>query len=104
MLPEVAPRLVPEMRSTGEVLGMADSFGLAFYKAQKAALQMLPAEGCVLVSVSEAEKTIVPSVARMFVDLGFAIKATQGTHDFLVREGIPCEPIKKLHEGRPNIV
>jgi carbamoyl-phosphate synthase large subunit len=104
MMPEVDPLLGPEMRSTGEVLGMADSFGLAFYKAQKGALQTLPAEGCVLISVSAAERPAVRTVARMFADLGFTIKATGGTHDFLTREGIPSELIKKLHEGRPNIV
>ena len=104
MLPEVDPLLGPEMRSTGEVLGMADSFGLAFYKAQKATQQALPSEGCVLISVSEAERSGVVNVAREFADLDFAIKATKGTHDFLVQEGIPCELIKKLHEGRPNIV
>ena len=104
MLPEVDPLLGPEMRSTGEVLGIAESFGLAFYKAQKAALQMLPAEGCVLISVSALERPAVRTVARMFADLGFTIKATAGTHDFLAAEGIRCELIKKLHEGRPNIV
>jgi len=104
MLPEVDPVLGPEMRSTGEVLGIADSFGLAFYKAQKAAMQQLPSEGCVLISVSEAERRGVGEVARMFADLGFRIRATQGTHDFLARLGIRSEPIKKLHEGRPNIV
>ncbi len=104
MLPEVDPVLGPEMRSTGEVLGLAESFGLAFYKAQKAAFQQLPLEGCVLISVSEAERKGVGEVAQMFAHLGFAIKATQGTHEFLKRLGIPSEPIKKLHEGRPNIL
>jgi carbamoyl-phosphate synthase large subunit len=92
------------MRSTGEVLGMADSYGLAFYKAQKATLQQLPAEGTVLISVSAAERPSVLPVARQFADLGFRIKATEGTHDFLASEGIETEPIKKMHEGRPNIV
>jgi carbamoyl-phosphate synthase large subunit len=104
MLPEVDPLLGPEMRSTGEVLGMADSYGLAFYKAQKATLQQLPAEGTVLISVSATEKPAVLPVARQFADLGFRIKATEGTHAFLASQGIETEPIKKMHEGRPNIV
>ena len=104
MLPEVDPLLGPEMRSTGEVLGMADSYGLAFYKAQKATLQQLPAEGTVLISVSATERPAVLPVAKQFSDLGFRIKATEGTHAFLASQGIETEPIKKMHEGRPNIV
>jgi carbamoyl-phosphate synthase large subunit len=104
MLSEVDPLLGPEMRSTGEVLGMADSFGLAFYKAQKATLQELPSEGAVLISVSETERSVLLPVAKEFSDLGFRIKATQGTHAFLASHGIESEPIKKMHEGRPNIV
>jgi len=104
MLPEVDPLLGPEMRSTGEVLGMADSYGLAFYKAQKATLQELPSEGAVLISVSEVERRALLPVAKEFADLGFRIKATEGTHAFLVSQGIEAEPIKKMSEGRPNIV
>jgi carbamoyl-phosphate synthase large subunit len=104
MLPEVDPLLGPEMRSTGEVLGLADSYGLAFYKAQKATLQELPSEGAVLMSVSAGERQALLPVAREFSDLGFRIKATEGTHAFLTAEGIEAEPIKKMHEGRPNIV
>ena len=104
MLPEVDPLLGPEMRSTGEVLGLAGSYGLAFYKAQKATLQQLPAEGTVLISVSERERPAVLPVARQFADLGFRIKATEGTSAFLASQGIETEPIKKMHEGRPNIV
>jgi len=104
MLPEVDPLLGPEMRSTGEVLGMADSYGLAFYKAQKATLQELPSEGTVLISVSEVEKQALLPVAREFADLGFRIKATEGTCAFLVSQGIEAEPINKMSEGRPNIV
>jgi len=104
MLPEVDPLLGPEMRSTGEVLGMADSFGLAFYKAQKATLQELPSEGAVLISVSATERPTLLPVAKEFADLGFKIKATEGTHAFLASHGIQAEPIKKMHEGRPNIV
>ena len=92
------------MRSTGEVLGMADSFGVAFFKAQEAAQQTLPLEGAVLITVSEKDRPAVLEVARQFVDLGFKIKATTGTHKFLADHGIPSDPILKLHEGRPNIV
>ncbi len=104
MLPEVDPLLGPEMRSTGEVLGLADSYGLAFYKAQEATLQKLPSEGSVLISVAASERPALLPVAKEFSDLGFRIKATEGTHAFLASEGIQAEPIKKMHEGRPNIV
>jgi carbamoyl-phosphate synthase large subunit len=104
MFPEVDPLLGPEMRSTGEVLGMADSFGLAFYKAQEGAQQRLPREGTVLITVSEMDRPAVLEVARQFHQLGFKILATQGTHKFLAEQAIPSEPVLKLHEGRPNIV
>jgi carbamoyl-phosphate synthase large subunit len=104
MFPEVDPLLGPEMRSTGEVLGMAGSFGLAFYKAQEAAQQVLPREGTVLTTVSEADRPAVLEVARQFHQLGFKILATQGTHKFLAEQGVPAEHVLKLHEGRPNIV
>ena len=104
MFPEVDPILGPEMRSTGEVLGMADSFGLAFYKSQEAAQQVLPSEGTVLLTVSEADRPAVLEVARQFDKLGFNIKATNGTHKFLAGHGIEAEPILKMYEGRPNIV
>ena len=102
MYPEVDPILGPEMRSTGEVLGMADSFGLAFYKAQEGAKSCLPTEGTVLISVSQRDRPGVLEPARRFHELGFRIKATEGTHAFLTANGIDAEPIKKLHEGRPN--
>jgi carbamoyl-phosphate synthase large subunit len=104
MFPEVDPILGPEMRSTGEVLGMADSFGLAFYKAEEAAQQLLPTEGTVLITVSQGERPAVLDVAQEFFRLGFKIKATNGTHRFLADHGIESEPILKMHEGRPNIV
>ena len=91
------------MRSTGEVLGLADSFGMAFYKAQKGAKQYLPTEGTVLMSVSPRERPAVLKAARKFVELGFRILATEGTHAFLSENGIVCGSIRKLHEGRPNI-
>jgi carbamoyl-phosphate synthase large subunit len=104
MLPEVDPLLGPEMRSTGEVLGMANSFGLAFYKAQEAAKQYLPLQGTVLITVSERDRPAVLELARQFADLGFKIMATVGTHGFLAEHGIQSEHILKMHEGRPNIV
>ncbi len=100
----VDPLLGPEMRSTGEVLGLADSFGLAFFKAEAAAQPPLPTEGTVLITVADRDKPACLEVARRFAELGFRIKATQGTYDFLRAQGIPCEPILKLREGRPNIV
>ena len=104
MFPEVDPVLGPEMRSTGEVLGMAGSFGLAFYKAQEAALQRLPVEGTVLLTLADGDKKASLEVARRFERLGFGIKATRGTHQFLSENGIAAEIIDKMHEGRPNIV
>jgi len=104
MFPEVDPLLGPEMRSTGEVLGMADSFGLAFYKAMEAARSQLPNEGAVLLTVSDHDKPAVLPVAKRFEKLGFTIRATRGTYQFLTENGITAEPIDKIHEGRPNIV
>jgi len=104
MYPEVDPILGPEMRSTGEVLGLAESFGLAFYKAEEGAKQFLPTEGTALISVSRRDRPAVLKVARRLAELGFSILATEGTHAFLAEEGVDSTPIKKLHEGRPNIV
>jgi len=103
MFPEVDPVLGPEMRSTGEVLGMANNSGIAFYKAQEAANQRLPKEGTVLITVAERDKAGALETARQFVELGFKIKATEGTHKYLAEHGIHAEPILKIHEGRPNI-
>ena len=104
MLPEVDPVLGPEMRSTGEVLGISDSFGSAFFKAQEAAQQRLPLEGTVLITVSIKDRPAVVEVARQFAELGFCIKATEGTHQFLAGQGIDSDLILKVYEGRPNIV
>lgn len=104
MFPEVDPVLGPEMKSTGEVLGLSDSFGIAFYKSQEAAQVELPTSGTVLISVARRDRPGILSVAREFRDLGFRIKATAGTHKFLAGNGIEAEVIKKLHEGRPNII
>jgi carbamoyl-phosphate synthase large subunit len=104
MFQEVDPILGPEMRSTGEVLGLADSFGLAYYKAEEAAQQVLPATGTVLITVNDNDKGGALEVARGFSKLGFTIKATAGTQQFLVGNGVPAELILKMHEARPNIV
>jgi carbamoyl-phosphate synthase large subunit len=104
MFPEVDPLLGPEMRSTGEVLGMAESFGQAYYKALEAAQQRLPLEGKVLITVSDQDKHAVLQVARRFEKLGFSLKATSGTCKFLVQNGIQAEPVEKINEGRPNIL
>jgi carbamoyl-phosphate synthase large subunit len=104
MFPEVDPVLGPEMRSTGEVLGIAESFPLAFARAEEAAQQPLPDGDAVLITVSERDRPAVLKVARRFAELGFKIKATVGTHQFLVSQGVEAEPVLKMHEGRPNIV
>jgi carbamoyl-phosphate synthase large subunit len=104
MFPEVDPLLGPEMRSTGEVLGLADSFGLAFFKAQEGTQLCLPSEGTVLITVSEKDRQAILAAARQFDELGFKIKATEGTHSFLAEHGIESETIRKMHEGRPNII
>jgi carbamoyl-phosphate synthase large subunit len=103
MFPEVDPLLGPEMRSTGEVLGLADSFGMAFYKAEEAAKQTLPEKGTVLITVAGKDRRGVLGVARQFADLGFEIKATRGTLKFLEENGVKSDLTLKLHEGRPNI-
>ncbi|MEA1951005.1 MAG: carbamoyl-phosphate synthase large subunit, partial [Planctomycetota bacterium] len=103
MYHEVDPLLGPEMRSTGEVLGLADSFGLAFYKAQEATGLQLPLSGTGLITVADRDKPAVQEVARRFAELGFKIMATKGTADFLAETGIESETIIKMREGRPNI-
>jgi len=104
MFPEVDPLLGPEMRSTGEVLGLADSFGLAFFKSQQAAKQNLPSEGAVLITVTDADKADAVEITKEFQKLGFEIKTTNGTHSFLEKKGLRTQHILKMHEGRPNIV
>lgn len=103
MFPEVDPLLGPEMRSTGEVLGLADSFGMAFYKAEEAAKSVLPSCGTALITLAANDRPGALEVARELSRLGFSIKATRGTHAFLTENGISSELIFKLHEGRPNI-
>ena len=104
MFPEVDPVLGPEMRSTGEVLGMAPTFGLAYFKAQEAALSPLPLHGTVFLSVTDKDKPVILEVARKFQELGFRLKATLGTHQFLQQNGVKSELSYKIHEHqRPNI-
>ena len=104
MFQEVDPLLGPEMRSTGEVLGIAPDFGEAYYKAQEATKNPLPLEGTVLISVNKNDKKELPEVAKAFNEIGFKILATGTTYDLIVSLGIPAEKIKKMQEGRPNIV
>jgi len=104
MFPEVDPILGPEMRSTGEVLGLADNFGVAFFKAEEAAGQRLPLKGAVLITLNDEDKSQGVEVAARFKNLGFKILTTKGTHDVLAKNKIETQLIKKLHEGRPNIV
>ncbi|MFA5147832.1 MAG: carbamoyl-phosphate synthase large subunit [Candidatus Omnitrophota bacterium] len=103
MFPEVDPVLGPEMRSTGEVMGLAETFGLAFYKAQEAAGSKLPLEGNVLLTVTDRDKPELLSIAKRIKGLGFNIYATGNTSRFLNSNGIKNSAVKKLHEGRPNI-
>jgi carbamoyl-phosphate synthase large subunit len=91
------------MQSTGSA-GFSRSFGLAFFKAEEAAQQLLPSEGTVLITVSIRDRPAVLEVAKEFDRLGFKIRATDGTHQFLAEHGIKSEKILKMHEGRPNIV
>jgi len=102
--PEEDPVLGPEMKSTGEVMGIDRSFGLAYYKAQLAAGMRLPVEGTVFISVADKDKPLVDEIARRFAELGFKILATRGTYRHLRERGIPAEPVLKYSEGRPNVV
>ena len=102
--PGVDTVLGPEMKSTGEVMGVADNFGEAFAKAQIAAGQKLPTQGCVFVSVTDHDKPHVADVARKFVDMGFKLVATAGTADVIEEAGMACERVYKVKEGRPNVV
>ena len=103
MFQEVDPVLGPEMRSTGEVLGLSPSYGEAFFKAQEATQSKLPIEGTVLISVNNKDKAEVVDVAKAFHEVGFAIVATGTTHKLITEAGIPAKKINKLSEGgRPN--
>ncbi|MBQ7506707.1 MAG: carbamoyl-phosphate synthase large subunit [Lachnospiraceae bacterium] len=104
MFQEVDPLLGPEMRSTGEVLGLAETNGEAFFKAEEAAGNQLPMEGTVLISVNENDKPEAAEIARAFTDAGFSIDSTGRTYELITEAGIPAEKVKKLYEGRPNIL
>ncbi len=104
MFPEVDPVLGPEMRSTGEVLGLSSSYGEAFVKAQEATQTKLPTEGTVLFSVNRKDRAELAEVAQMFADAGFKIVATSGNHKIITEAGIQAEMVKKLTEGRPNVL
>lgn len=103
MFPEVDPLLGPEMRSTGEVLGLSESFGLAYYKAQEAAGAKLPLSGNALVSVNKGDRVQALEVAKQLHELGFTIVSTEGCGQYFTENGVPCKILKKLQEGRPNI-
>ena len=104
MFPDVDPLLGPEMRSTGEVLGLANSYGLAFFKSQEATQTSLPIRGTVLITIADRDKERIIETARNFRDMKFKIIATGGTEKFLEKHGIKAHLIKKIYEGRPNIV
>ena len=104
MFPEVDPILGPEMRSTGEVLGISQSAGGAYFKAQEGAKAELPLEGTVLISLNKTERPEGPEVARILSENGFKILATGNTYETIVAAGIPAEKVNKLYEGRPNIL
>ena len=104
MFPAIDPILGPEMRSTGEVLGMAESYGMAFFKAQEATQSTLPVNGTVLITIADRDKEKIVETARNFRDMGFTIISTGGTRKFLAGHGIEANLILKVHEGRPNII
>ncbi|MBQ9279120.1 MAG: carbamoyl-phosphate synthase large subunit [Lachnospiraceae bacterium] len=104
MFQEVDPVLGPEMRSTGEVLGISEHYGEAFYKSQEAVQSKLPLEGTVLISVNRKDKNEVVEVAKSFEASGFNILATSGTYDIITAAGVKATVVKKLHEGRPNML
>lgn len=102
--PGVDPVLGPEMRSTGEVMGVAETFGEAFAKAQIAAGQHLPVKGNVFLSVNDHDKAAIVTLAKQFVEMGFHLVATHGTADVLGDAGLQVERVHKVQEGRPNVV
>lgn len=104
MFPEVDPILGPEMRSTGEVLGLSTYYGEAFYKAQEATQTKLPLGGSVLISVNRKDKPEVAEIAKLYNQAGFKIYATGNTHALITEAGIDATLVKKLQEGRPNIL
>ncbi len=104
MFQEVDPILGPEMRSTGEVLGIAPTTGDAFFKAEEGAKAELPLEGKVLISVNRMDKPDAAEIAKVFHEAGFEILATGTTYQLITESGIPAQLVKKIYEGRPNIL
>jgi carbamoyl-phosphate synthase large subunit len=104
MFPEVDPILGPEMRSTGEVLGISHSYGRSFFKAQEAIQVSLPLEGAVLFTIADRDKSAALEAVRLFKELGFKIMTTEGTHYYLEERGIENTPLRKLGYGRPDLV
>lgn len=102
--PGVDPVLGPEMRSTGEVMGMADNFGLAFAKAQMGCNASLPLGGTAFISVNDNDKKNAVRIAKRLLEIGFRIVATRGTAAVLNDAGVPCDRVYKVNEGRPNVV
>jgi carbamoyl-phosphate synthase large subunit len=100
----VDPLLGPEMKSTGEVMGVGRSFGEAYAKAQLAAGVILPRGGRALLSVRDPDKAATVDLARVLVERGFEIVATHGTAAYLAEHGVPCQGINKVREGRPHVV
>lgn len=104
MFPSIDPLLGPEMKSTGEVLGLADNYGMAFFKSQEATLSSLPVRGTVLITIADRDKEKIIETSRNFRDMGFNILSTGGTKLFLEKHDVEAGLILKVHEGRPNIV
>jgi carbamoyl-phosphate synthase large subunit len=104
VFPEVDPLLGPKMRSTGSVMALADSFGMAYFKSQQEILLPLPTEGTVLITVTDADKPSILEPARLFKEMGFSIKATKGTQEFMEKHGILADVVRKLGFGRPDLV
>jgi carbamoyl-phosphate synthase large subunit len=104
MFPVIDPLLGPEMRSTGEVLGMAGTYGMAFFKSQEATQSPLPVNGTVLITIADRDKNRILETAQNFRDMGFRILSTAGTGKFLMDHGIDTDLVLKVHQGRPNIV
>jgi carbamoyl-phosphate synthase large subunit len=102
--PGVDPILGPEMKSTGEVMGVGKSFGEAFHKAVLGSNEKLPTGGCAFISVRDSDKAILPQIGRDLVELGFKLVATGGSQRILADAGVPCKRVNKVTEGRPHIV
>jgi len=98
------PLLGPRMRSIGQALSLADTFGLAYFKAQEAAAAPLPTQGTVLITVTDEDKTSILEPARIFQEMGFQLMATRGTHSALAANGIQAQLVRKLGYGRPNLL